>query len=233
MIPTAEQLLGVFAAYNAQIWPMQIAAYLLGIAGFVLAFGKSKFSNRLIPAILAFFWLWVGFAFWLPSAGQGFTPGYLFAAIFLVQGVLFLIQAVRPKLAFGFQANLASWAGIVFVLYALLGYPLFGFFIGHVYPTTPPFGLTPCPVVTYTFGLLLLTTKKVPRSLLIIPFFYALSGFLWVSIGIVEDIGMLLSGLVGLWLIWTRDARQAATPPLDRSLNASDPGWSLDLSDKD
>jgi len=233
MIPTAEQLLGVFAAYNAQIWPMQIAAYLLGIAGFVLAFRKNKFSNRLIPAILAFFWLWVALAFWLPSAGQGFAPGYIFAGIFLIQGLIFLPQVLKPKLVFGFQANLVSWAGIAFVLYALVGYPLFGMLIGHTYPYAPPFGLTPCPLVTFTFGLFLLTVQKIPKALLIIPFFYALSGFLWVSIGIMEDIGMILSGLVGLWLIWTRDARQAAAPPLDPSLNASDPGWSLDLPDKD
>jgi len=228
---TGEQLLGVFAEYNAMIWPMQIVAYLLGAVGLYLSIRKTSLSNRLVPAILAFFWLWVGFAFWLPSGLQGFAPGYLFAAIFLVQGVLFLIQAIRQKLAFGFQAKLASWVGIVFVLYALFGYPLFGFFIGHVYPTTPPFGLTPCPVVVYTFGLLLLATQKVPRSLLIIPFCYSLSGFLWVSIGIVEDIGMIVSGLLGVGLIWVRDARQSAVHAEDTS--ASNPvGWSLDVLDK-
>ena len=68
MIPTLEQLLDLFAVYNARIWPMQIVAYLLGIAGFVLAFRRGNLSNRLIPAILAFFWLWVAFVFWLPNA---------------------------------------------------------------------------------------------------------------------------------------------------------------------
>jgi len=228
---TGEQLLGVFAEYNAMIWPMQIVAYLLGAVGLYLSIRKTSLSNRLVPAILAFFWLWVGLAFWFPSGQQGFAPAYLFAAIFLVQGVLFLIQAVRPKLAFGFQANLAAWVGILFVLYALVGYPLFGYFIGHVYPATPPFGLTPCPVVAYTFGLLLLATHKVPRSLLIIPFCYSLSGFLWVSIGIVEDIGMIASGLLGVGLIWIRDARQSTVHAEDTS--ASNPvGWSLDVIDK-
>ena len=228
---TGEQLLGVFAEYNAMIWPMQIVAYLLGVTGLFLSIRKTSVSNRLVPAILAFFWLWVGFAFWFPSGQQGFAPGYLFAAIFLVQGVLFLIQAVRPKLAFGFQSNLASWVGIVFVLYALVGYPLFGYFIGHIYPAAPPFGLTPCPVVTYTFGLLLLTTKKMPRSLLIIPFCYSLSGFLWVSIGMTEDIGMIASGLVGIWLIWMRDTK-VAVPLSEPSHKSSETGWSLDLTDK-
>ena len=230
MIPTEEQLLGVFAAYNAQIWPMQIVAYLLGIAGFVLAFRKSNLSNRLIPAILAFFWLWVALMFWLPSAGQGFAPGYIFAGLFLIQGLLFLRQAWRSKLVFGYQASLTAWAGIFFVLYALAGYPLFGMLIGHTYPYASPFGLTPCPLVAFTFGLLLLTVQKIPKVLLIVPLFYAFSGFLWVSIGMVEDIGMILSGLVGIGLIWARDSKSASPEP---SLNSSEAGWSLDLTNKD
>lgn len=229
---TGEQLLGVFSEYNAMIWPMQIVAYLLGVVGFVLAFRKSNLSNRLIPAILAFFWLWVALAFWFPSGHQGFAPGYIFAAIFLFQGVLFLIQAVKPKLAFGYQANLSSWAGIVFALYALIGYPLFGIFIGHSYPYTSPFGLTPCPVVAYTFGLFLLTVHKVPKSLLLIPFCYSLSGFLWVSIGMVEDVGMIASGLLGVGLIWARDARQAATRLFEDASATGKARWSLDILDK-
>ena len=229
---TGEQLLGVFVEYNAMIWPMQIVAYLLGIVGFSLAFRKSNLSDRLIPATLAFFWLWVALAFWFPSGRQGFAPAYLFAAIFLVQGLLFLIQVMRPKLAFSYQGNLASWVGIAFVLYALVGYPLFGSFIGHAYPATPPFGLTPCPVVAYTFGLFLLTVHKVPKPLLLIPFCYSLSGFLWVSIGMVEDVGMIASGLLGIGLIWVKDARQAAKHLSDDASVTGKAGWSLDVMDK-
>ncbi len=92
------------------------------------------------------------------------------------------------------------------------GIPLFGGLVGHTYPNASPFGLTPCPLVAFTFGLLLMTVQKVPKAILIIPLFYALSGFLWVSIGMVEDIGMVLSGLVGIWMIWKRDARQDGPP---------------------
>jgi hypothetical protein len=56
---TAEQLLEVFAAYNPQIWPMQIVAYILGIAVLIMAAFKFNISRRGIPAVLAFFWLWV------------------------------------------------------------------------------------------------------------------------------------------------------------------------------
>ncbi|MBE9473513.1 MAG: hypothetical protein IMY85_01385 [Chloroflexi bacterium] len=230
---TGEQLLEVFAAYNQQIWPMPVVVYLLGISGLFLAVRKTAYSSRVIPAILAFFWLWVALMFWLPSGLQGFSPGYIFAALFLIQGVLFLVYALKPKLFFGFKKDAYSFAGIVFALYALVGYPLFSALLGHIYPRTPIFGLTPCPVIAYTFGLLLLTERKVPKVTLIIPFFYALSGFLWISIGMVEDIGMLVSGLLGAWLIWIRDARRASVP--SESVPEPEPGaaWSLDLLDKD
>ena len=229
---TGEQLLGVFSDYNRMIWPMQIVAYLLGLIGLIFGIRKINLSNRLIPAILAFFWLWVALAFWLPSAQQGFSPGYLFAGVFLCQGIFFLSHLIKPKLWIGFQANFASWMGLIIILYAMLGYPLVGIFIGHAYPRTPPFGLTPCPVVTYTFGMLLLTVRKVPKALLIIPFFYTLSGILWVSIGILEDIGMVLGGLLGVGLIWIRDSRAVNSPTSDPSRVSPESGWSLDLADK-
>jgi hypothetical protein len=225
---TADQLLEVFASYNLQIWPMQIVAYVLGIAALILAVTKSTSSTRGILAILAFFWLWISVMFWLPGAMQGFLPGYLFAALFLVQAGLLIYFAVRPTFQFALMKDFRALAGFSFVLYAMVGYPLFGWLIGRIYPYTPPFGLTPCPLVTFTFGIFLVIKGKVPRMLIIIPFLYALSGIMWVSMGIWEDIGMVASGLIGVWLIWSNIPK--------RSLIAAAPGssgrWSLDLSDK-
>lgn len=229
---TGEQLLDVFAAYNQQIWPMQIVAYLLGLAGLFLALKSTPVSSRVIPAILAFFWLWVALLFWLPGAGQGFTPGYLLAGIFMVQGLLFLVQALRPRLTFGIQSDLAAWAGVFFALYALVGYPAVGWLVNHIYPQTPPFGLTPCPLVAYTFGLLLLTRSRVPKTLLLLPLFYAVSGIYWATLGLVEDVGMALSGLLGFGLIWAREVRAMSGQRAEPSSAQGEGGWSLDLPNK-
>jgi len=228
MAITGEQLLAVFASYNLQIWPMQIVAYLLGVVAGYLAFRKGRLSQRVVPGILAFFWLWVAFLFWLPSALQGFTVGYLFAAMFAIEGVLFLIQVFKPQLAFGTYSKPDMILGLIFMLYALLGYPLLGLLIGHAYPRTPPFGLTPCPLIIFTFGLLLLTRSKVPKRLLVIPFFYALSGVLWISKGIWEDVGLVLSGLVSVFLIWRRDHKPTAGLPNDNRPTQQS-SWSLDI----
>jgi hypothetical protein len=229
---TEQQLLEVFTAYNPQIWPMQIVAYILGAAAVALALGNLHPSRRAIPAVLAFFWLWVALFFWLPSGQQGYIPGYLFAALFLAQAVLFLFQTFKPQLAFGFAPSASGWAGLVFVLYALVGYPAAGALVGHVYPRMSPFGLTPCPVVAFTFGMLLLAQTKVPKALLVIPFFYALSGVLWISIGMWEDIGMLASGIVGAVLILRRDSRIQAQHAQAALAGSGASGWSLDLPEQ-
>jgi len=228
---TEEQLLEVFAAYNPMIWPMQIVAYLLGLFAVYLAVRKIVIAKRAIPAVLAFFWLWVGLAFWLPSVLQGYMPGIFFTTLFLIQGGLFVVYFIKPGLEFGFKRDACAWAGVFCLLYALVGYPLAGAVVGHTYPYMSPFGLTPCPVVTFTFGLLLLTTSKVPKILLVIPFFYAMSGFLWISIGMWEDIGMLLSGLVGAGLILYRDARMPAEHQVELKPASANGGWSLDIPD--
>ena len=229
---TEEQLLEVFAAYNPMIWPMQIVAYLLGLFAVYLAVRKIVIAKRAIPAVLAFFWLWVGLAFWLPSVLQGYMPGILFTALFLIQGGLLAALTIKPRLEFGFKGDACAWAGAFCLLYALVGYPLFGALVGHNYPYMSPFGLTPCPVVTFTFGLLLLSTTKVSKILLFIPFFYAMSGFLWISIGMWEDVGMLLSGMLGAGLIIYRDARIAAKHGVEPKQASPVGGWSLNIPEK-
>ncbi len=71
----------------------------------------------------------------------------------------------------------------------------------------PPFGLTPCPLVVFTFGLLLLTNTKVPKSLFVIPFLWSVSGFIPVYIGIWEDGGLIIAGILGTIMIIRRDKK--------------------------
>lgn len=92
------------------------------------------------------------------------------------------------------------------IAYAMIVYPVIGTVLGHGYPSSPSFGVAPCPTTIFTFGLLLCTNARVPKSLLVIPLIWSLIGFYAaVSLGIREDIGLLLAGLVCAGLIFWRD----------------------------
>ena len=228
---TGEQLLEVFANYNLQIWPMQILAYMLGVIALFLVFHKYKWSIWVISSILAFFWIWVALMFWLPSAMQGFTLAYAFILLFLIEGILLLIQAFKPQGFFGSNNKTTTAIALVMVGYAMVGYPLFGLLIGRDLPQTPPFALTPCPLVLFTLGMFLLTDSKVALWMILTPFIYGSSGVIWVSMGIWEDIGLVLGSLAFGYLIIKRNWGVKNKKNETKSeINLS--AWSLDISEK-
>jgi hypothetical protein len=154
---------------------------------------------------------------WLFSAGffifalvAIYKPAYVFGGAFVIQAAIFFACVMKPRLSFAFARDFYTAVGLLFIAFAMIGYPVLGYFIGHRYPQSPPFGLTPCPLSVFTFGLLLFTESRVPKWILAIPFLYALGGVLPVSIGVTEDLAMLLAGVVGTALILYRDAKRAA-----------------------
>jgi hypothetical protein len=204
---TIEQLLEAFERYNLAIWPMQVFAYLLGITALVLAIRRTKTSDQLITAILAFFWLFTGVGFVLLYFAPLYPLAYGFAVLCTLQGILFLISIKNPRISFNFNRTAYAVVGLVLIAYAMLGYPLIGYVIDHVYPQSLSFGLTPCPVTVFTFGMFLLAVNKIPKQFLIIPLLWALSGVIPASIGILEDIGLIAAGVLAAALIFLRDRK--------------------------
>jgi hypothetical protein len=207
MTLTLEILLETFEKYNLAIWPMQIVAYVLGIVALFFAIKRTEYSARIATGILSFLWLWTAIGFFLLYFGPVYTPAYGFGVLFIIQGVAFFSSVLKPRLSFGFKGDVYSIVGLLFIAYAMIGYPVVGYFLGHSYPQSPPFGLTPCPTTAFTFGLLLLTDKKVSKLLLIIPLLWAVGGVMPVSVGIYEDIGLIIAGVLGTAMILYRDRK--------------------------
>lgn len=204
MLPfTSEQFLTVFVNYNNAIWPIQIVAYLLGGISIALLFRKAPGSDRIIAGILAVIWLWTGVGYHGLFFSAINKAAYLFAGLFVVQGCYFIYAGVyRYQLRFGLQPGLATWVGAVFVAYAAIVYPLIGVAIGHRYPEMPMFGVTPCPVTIFTFGMLLLTMRPVPRWLLVIPVLWSLiGGSAAILLNVPQDWFLLLSGCIAVPLM--------------------------------
>ncbi|CAG0944852.1 hypothetical protein ANRL1_01981 [Anaerolineae bacterium] len=197
-------VLRYFARYNAMVWPMQLVVYLLCFIALFLAVKKYKYSDRTIAVILAFFWAWNGIVFF-PPTGAAFAPYYAVAALFVIQGILFLIGVAKPFVSYRIGTDIYSLTGIVLILYGLIGSPLVGVLVGHLYPQMALVGLFPCPLLAFTFGMLLCADSKVPKYLLVIPLLWGLSGVMGMAMGMWEDLGMLLSALLATAMIVYRD----------------------------
>jgi hypothetical protein len=207
---TAEQFLGVFEKYNLAIWPMQVIAHLLGIAAVLLAIKRIGYSDRIILAILSFYWLWMGVVYHLMFFSAINKAAYGFGFLFIIQGILFLwAGVVKPNMCFKFRPDIFSITGGLFVLYAMIFYPILGTLLGHGYPQSPCFGVAPCPDTIFTFGLLLWADRRLPKYILIMPSIWSIIGFGAVlSLGIREDMGLVIAGVLGTIMILYRDGKR-------------------------
>jgi hypothetical protein len=205
---TVEQFMGIFEKYNIAVWPMQIILVLIALSALFLSLRKFSYSDKFISAILGFFWLWIGVVYHLTHFTSINTAAYLFGALYIIQGLIFIfLGGIKSRLSFKLQPNAYGIIGSLFILYALIIYPILGYFLGHVYPKNPTFGL-PCPTTIFTFGLLLWTDKIVPKYVLVIPLIWSMIGFgAALSLGVKEDYGLLIAGVSGFILIFIRDRK--------------------------
>ncbi|TIS55522.1 MAG: hypothetical protein E5W91_21765 [Mesorhizobium sp.] len=204
MLPfTSDQFLANLVSDNEAIWPVQLAAFAIGVLAVALLFWRPRMADRLIAGILAVMWLWTGVAYhWLHFTEIN-KAALIFGASFVVQGaMLAYVGVVRGQLRFGSGSGPAASVGIAFVAYAAVLYPLLGIWTGHAYPEMPVFGVTPCPVTIFTFGFFLLAKPPMSRWLLAIPFIWSvIGGSAAFFLGVPQDWLLLVSGVVAVFLV--------------------------------
>jgi hypothetical protein len=201
---TTEQFFGVFEQYNQAIFPMQFVLILVAIVSIALAANSKPSANKTISVLLGFVWLWAGVVYHLTFFTKISQPAYFFGVLFVFQGLLFLYEGVViNRLSFRASRKFHGILGAILIVYALAIYPLIGYALGRIFPTSPTFGV-PCPTTIFTFGLLLWTDKKVPLSLLIIPVLWSIVGTsAALNFGIQEDFGLLVAATIGTAsIIW-------------------------------
>jgi len=205
---TIEQFLAVFKNYNQQVFPMQVVFYLISAFAIYLIIKPNSKSNKLISIFLSFLWIWMGFVYHIIFFTAINKAAYLFGALFIFQGVLFLVFGIfQNTLSFHYRSDKFGIIGMILILFALIVYPILGYFFGHIYPSSPTFGL-PCPTTIFTFGILLINVKKCPLTILVIPFFWTVIGFMAAfQFGILEDMGLLMASLITTSLLIYRNNR--------------------------
>ena len=207
---TLSQFLEVFKNYNEAVFPMQFIFYLISAVVIFLVIKPNTISDKIISIILSFLWLWMGIAYHLIFFKIINKAAYLFGGFFIIQGILFLVFGVfQNKFSFNFEKDKYGITGMALIVFALMIYPVLGYFLGHIYPSSPTFGL-PCPTTIFTFGILLLNTKKCPVSILIIPFIWSIIGLMAAfQFGILEDTGLSVASLVAMSLLIFRNKKLA------------------------
>ncbi len=208
MIPfSVQEFLAVLENYNLAIWPLQIFAYILVLPTLFFSSISKRYSIKIVLAILSFFWLFTGivfcFIYWAPSH----IFGYIFGICCVIQGLLFLYSIYKSDITMGSRNISHLFIGILFVLYAIIGYQIFGYYIGHIYPKFFAVGLVPCPTTIFTFGIFLIIGSKIQIKYFIVPLIISLGGIMAAYNGIYEDIGLAIAGILGTILIVQRNAQ--------------------------
>lgn len=212
---TSEQFLDVFARYNTTVWPMPVVFYGLAALLIYWSIRGAGPTDRWISGSLAFLWAWMGVVYHWTFFAAINPVAWVFGAFFVAQAGVFVVVGWRGEgLSFRFRNDRYGIAGAAFLAYALILYPILGALGGHAYPEGPTFGL-PCPTTIATFGLLLWADGRVPPWVLAIPFLWSLLGpSAALQLGILEDMGLLVAGIVGLVMVIAKNRRlrRAGTP---------------------
>lgn len=200
---TIDQLLRLFETYYHDMWLAAVIAFVLGIVVLWLTRVPGKRSEQIIPGILASMWLWTALVFFIFYFREICPAAYYYSILFALQSFLLIIATERHSIVVKPRKDIASVAGLVMIIYSMIGYPAVGYFLDHVIPQSPPFGITPGTLVVFTFGICL-QLNRVPGYLIILPFIWSVVGFLPAITGFYEETGMIVSGILGFIMIMMR-----------------------------
>jgi hypothetical protein len=162
-------------------------------------------KNGLIGSLLGFLWIWTGIVYHLVYFTAINNAAYIFGGLFILQGVLFLIDTfLRNNLEFEFKAQSKYYIAYFFIVFGLIIYPVLIYFLENSLQTTITLGL-PCPTTIFTFGILMLTTQKFSKYLLIIPSLWALIGTSAAfNFGVYPDYLMIISAIIANFFLIRR-----------------------------
>lgn len=200
MMFSRETYYRLLERYNSDVWPLQIAALLLGAAIIGLVWYPSPARSRAAAAILAAIWFWVAYAFHFERYATVHIAAPLFAALFVLEGMLLLWSgAAFGQIKFAPAQDMPSWAGLGLVIFALLFQPLTGWLAGRTWGQAEAFALMPDPTAVATFGFLLMTPSRTHWALLIIPILWsAISGVTAWPLGVYENLVTPVAGALTL-----------------------------------
>lgn len=201
MLPfSQEQFFDMFARYNGAVWPVQLVAYL--IVPLLLAnvfWPRLKLAEWVVFALAAL-WAFTGIGYHMLFFARINPAAYGFGVLFVLQAGL-LIRGRGHLTPLRGAGALARTGGRAMIAYAAVVYPVLNAALGHEWPAAPAFGITPCPLVITTFGVCLLSGRRVPWWLFVMPLLWSvIGGSAAVLLSVPADFALPVSAVVALLL---------------------------------
>jgi hypothetical protein len=166
----------VVERYNRDVWPLQVVMLVVGVCLLWLVAARRPMTPKVVPAVLAAVWAWVGWAFHAERYAQINWAAEYFAWAFWVQAALLLVFAATGS---GDERTGRSKAGVTGMVLAVIGvllYPLAAGMTSGDWARAEVFGVMPDPTALATLGLILAMVRPHRVWIAIIP-------VLWLAVG--------------------------------------------------
>lgn len=166
-------------------------------------FTRSAHKERACLALLSLVWFWMGTVYHLRYFATINPAAVAFGVLTVAEGGLLAWAAAKSELRFAWR-GVSRWVGLTLVAYGLAVYPVLNGALGHEFPAVPTFGL-PCPTTIFTLGLLWWLRGGQVRFLVVIPLLWsAVGGSAAFALGVPQDLGLLIAGVVSTVLLKQR-----------------------------
>ena len=156
--------------YNLAIWPAQLVGVAIGLAIVALLIAKHDGRERIIAALFAACWLWIGWAFHYQRYAQINWVAPWFAAAFALQALLLVVVGVAAdRIVFRPASGRPFWLAISLIAIIVVGYPLLAPLTGRSWTTAEVFGVAADPTALATIAALARVRGRIRWLLLVIP----------------------------------------------------------------
>ena len=194
----------LFELYNADIWPAQIMALLLGIAVAALIVRGGAWRGRAVAVILGLCWLWIAWAFHYERYATINWAATYVALGFAAEGLLLIGFGLTTGHAWFRADNTMHRAGLGILLFALVVQPVIGPLTGRPWGQVELFGVAPDPAAVATLGTLLCTADRAFWWLAALPIAWcAITGAtLWTmeaTDALVTPLAALVVVVIAIW----------------------------------
>lgn len=197
-----DEFLAVFATYNRLLWPVVALLWLLTIAAMLRLWQVGPRASRVVATLLAAHWAWSGIAYHAVLFRTINPAATMFAALFVLQALLFLwLGVIKARLTF--VPTRSAWGMLALVLVAYsFAYPILNVLLGFSYPSMPTYGL-PCPSTILTAGSLLILSPESSRLVFVVPLAWTfIGGSAAILLGIPADFALPIAGVLLLFHLY-------------------------------